>query len=246
LNTQHTLEKLGLTKGEIAVYLTLLKYDSTTVGSIIKQSKVSSSKVYIILDKLIDKGLATYILKERTKYFQANPPETLTDYANKQEQDIQQTKKELQEVIANLEQKKELKPKEEARIYRGYKGLKTGLTEAVQNIPEKGEYLFFSTGYGQVSQFRRLFQTIAKELKKRKISIKGLAHTKEKLLYHKHYNKLGYKMSYTEMKWPSDISIIGNYVATIVWDGETPILYLIHSAVLAKSYQQFFQSLSKH
>ncbi|MFH1455442.1 MAG: helix-turn-helix domain-containing protein, partial [archaeon] len=65
------LEEIGLTKGEVKVYLTLLKLGSTTTGKIIDEAQISSGKIYEILDKLIKKGLASYIIKDKTKYFSA-------------------------------------------------------------------------------------------------------------------------------------------------------------------------------
>jgi len=61
------LEGIGLTKGEVKVYLTLLKTGETTTGKIIDNSGLSSGKIYEILEKLIKKGLVAYIIKEKTK-----------------------------------------------------------------------------------------------------------------------------------------------------------------------------------
>ena len=58
------LEELGLTKGEIKVYLTLLKLGETTTGKIVEEAGISSGKIYEILEKLIRKGLASFIIKE--------------------------------------------------------------------------------------------------------------------------------------------------------------------------------------
>ena len=49
------LEEIGLTKSEIKVYLALLELGSSTTGPIVDKSKASSSKIYEILDKLMQK-----------------------------------------------------------------------------------------------------------------------------------------------------------------------------------------------
>jgi len=51
------LKAIGLTEGEIRVYLALLDSGLTTTGIVIKQSNITGSKVYNILDRLIEKGL---------------------------------------------------------------------------------------------------------------------------------------------------------------------------------------------
>ncbi|MFA6398795.1 MAG: helix-turn-helix domain-containing protein, partial [archaeon] len=68
------LEKIGLSKGEIKVFLALNRLGESTVGKIVSESEVSKSKVYDILEKLIRKGLAGYIVREDTKYFFVNNP----------------------------------------------------------------------------------------------------------------------------------------------------------------------------
>ena len=51
------LEKIGLTNGESKVYLALLEIGLSSTGQIIEKSQITSSKVYIILQKLEKKGL---------------------------------------------------------------------------------------------------------------------------------------------------------------------------------------------
>ncbi|MBW3012929.1 helix-turn-helix domain-containing protein, partial [Candidatus Woesearchaeota archaeon] len=89
------LEGLGLTKSEISVYLALLELGSSTTGKIVDKSGASSSKIYEILDKLIQKGLVSYVLKANIKYFEAAPPKRILDYIeekkasiSKQEEDV--------------------------------------------------------------------------------------------------------------------------------------------------------------
>ena len=61
----HLLEKLGLTKGEIKIYFALNELGKATVGPIGEKSKVSKSKIYDILNKLIEKGLVGYIIQQQ-------------------------------------------------------------------------------------------------------------------------------------------------------------------------------------
>ena len=97
------LEKLGLTKGEIKVYLALNKLSESTVGPIGKESKVSKSKIYDILDKLIEKGLVGYVVKSGTKYFLANDPHLILEYIERKENELDKTKKEVvTEVLPQL------------------------------------------------------------------------------------------------------------------------------------------------
>ena len=71
---EQKLIELGLTKNESKIYLFLLKYNSTTTGRIIKETKIVSSRVYKSLQSLIDKGLVTYNVQKIGKQFQAANP----------------------------------------------------------------------------------------------------------------------------------------------------------------------------
>ena len=74
INTE-ILEEIGLTKSEIKVYLALLKLGSSTKKSIVKESGITHSKLYEITDKLINKGLVSYVRKNKVLHFSAAPPE---------------------------------------------------------------------------------------------------------------------------------------------------------------------------
>ena len=77
---EELLVDIGLTKSEIAVYLALLDIGSSTTGPIIKKAQIASGKAYLVLDRLIQKGLATYTIKGSIKYFQAKDPDRLLVY----------------------------------------------------------------------------------------------------------------------------------------------------------------------
>ena len=45
------LEKIGLTRNESLVYITLLKLGTSKTGNILKQSNLNSGKIYEILER---------------------------------------------------------------------------------------------------------------------------------------------------------------------------------------------------
>jgi len=238
------LRKIGLTDGEIRVYLSLVDIGNTTVGAIIDKSRISSSKVYIILEKLIQKGLASYIMRGKTRYYQATNPSRLIDYIEKEESELHQTKIEMNKLVDTLKQRESKnKQKEDATIYRGLKGVKSAWKEAINSIPTGSTYYFFSFGYGSDPLLQQFFKNNALELNEKKIKIKGIANIKEKQTYRKYYASLGYKMRYVNLLLPSDLSIVGDYVITLVWDKDEPVVYMIKSKVLANSHRLFLEDL---
>ena len=79
------LEGTGLTRNEAAVYLTLLQIGKSKASKIIKDSKVSSGKIYETLEKLSTKELVKSIIENGVKHFIANKPESLLDYLKQKE-----------------------------------------------------------------------------------------------------------------------------------------------------------------
>jgi HTH-type transcriptional regulator, sugar sensing transcriptional regulator len=77
------LNKLGLTNGEARVYLSLLKLGSAKVGEIVKDSAISYSKVYDVLQRLSIKGLTSQIIVENIKHFNAVEPYRLHEGLSK-------------------------------------------------------------------------------------------------------------------------------------------------------------------
>src|SRR3989344_459723 len=125
MNTK-ILQEIGLTDSEIKVYLALLELGSSKKGPIVKKSGITSSKVYEVVDKLIKKGMASYVTKDGVRYFNAAPPSRIKDYLNEKEAQLKEQEIELNEILPSLELKQKLAERgTEAEIYRGWKGMQT-------------------------------------------------------------------------------------------------------------------------
>jgi sugar-specific transcriptional regulator TrmB len=74
------LKNVGLTEGEIQVYLALIQLGQSSTGKITHKAKIASSKVYEVLERLSEKGLVSYVIKNGVKNFDATPPERLIDF----------------------------------------------------------------------------------------------------------------------------------------------------------------------
>ena len=64
--------ELGLTNNEGKVYESLVKFGKLSAGEVTKHSGTSYSKIYNILDSLINKGLVTVIPEKTKKFFPSN------------------------------------------------------------------------------------------------------------------------------------------------------------------------------
>jgi len=240
---QKLLEEIGLTKGEITVYLTLLKLGETTTGKIIDEAQISSGKIYEILDKLIKKGLVSYIIKEKTKYFQASSPNRILDYLHEKEKQIKQKEQEIEkEIPLLLNMQKSLKKEHETHLYKGFKGIQTAIFEALEDLTSKDEVLAMGIISSKSETYNILWQNWHKQRIQKGIICKAIFSDKG-TDYYKNFKR----MKKTEVRvleglTPSAIDIIGNRVLIFTY-GEEPSCLSINNKEIAQSFKTFFNTM---
>lgn len=240
---EQLLEEIGLTKGEIRVYLTLLKLGQTTTGKIIKEAQISSGKIYEILDKLIKKGLASYIIKEKTKYFSAASPNRILDFLHEKERSIKKKEQELlKELPALLATEKTGKKEYETKLFKGFKGIQTAVFEALQDLTAKDEVLAMGIRSSKKKQYNILWQRWHNERMLKKILCKVLFSDKNT-----EYYRTFKKMKLTKVRvlkgiTPSAIDIIKDRVLIFTY-GEEPSCLSIRNPEIAQSFTSFFYNL---
>lgn len=230
------LEDLGLSKGEIKVYLTLLRLGSTKVGKIIEKSNMASSAVHNSLNSLIDKGLIFFTKSGKIKYYQAVPPKQLVDF-------IEDKKKKILKILPELEAEQTLsKEKQEAEIFVGTKGVTTMLNLLIENSKRGDEYLFFAVNVEEHNEeIQRFFLNYDAKRRAKELIVKGLVPKELKSLFEE---RSILRMKYTKFPIPSNISIFKNKTALFSW-GEKPIGYIITSEQISDMFKNFFDSIWK-
>jgi len=235
------LENLGLTNREIDVYLSLLELGSSSVGDIVKKSKVPSSKIYEILNKLISKGLASFIIKNKTRFFQASEPESLLDLA-------EEKKKSVETLMPKLKSLQNSTKKEEATLFEGKEGLKTALRKVLR-LNKGEEYLVYISPFEDMNDesFKIFYNNFNLQRKQAKIKTKLLVNSAQKQIMQKDYlpTLQGQELKFTEFSFPSRIGIFKDHVLLI--SGKSHITsILIHSEETYQRYRDFFYSLWKN
>ncbi len=239
------LEDIGLTKGEITVYLTLLKLGETTTGKIIEEAQISSGKIYEILNKLMKKGLVSYIIKEKTKYFTASSPNRILDFLHEKEKELETKEKLLEkELPFLLELKKSKKEKYETTLFKGFKGIQTAIFEALENLTKENKVLALGIRSTKDEKYNILWKKWHKLRIEKKIKCNMIFSDKET-----NYYKLFKKMRLTEVKTlqgitPSAIDIIGNKVLIFTYKDEPSCLSITNDEI-SKSFTTFFETLWK-
>ncbi len=235
------LKKIGLTKNEIAVYLSLLELGTTTTGPLTVKSGLHSSRVYESLNKLINKGLVSFAVKANRKHFSAAPPETILDLIEEQE-------REIKAILPELKLLSKQKPSEEkATIYDGYKGVKSVYDNIIRTLKKGDEILVFGAR-GADESF--MSKTFFKEYTKRRVA-KGIkmkiifnADAKETGKFYSQIPNTQVKYMPENMQTPAAVDIFGNNVGTLILKPK-PMVFLITSKEVADSYREFFKMLWK-
>jgi sugar-specific transcriptional regulator TrmB len=237
---ERLLEGIGLTKGETKVYLTLLNIGETTTGRIIKESGVSGSKTYIILEKLIQKGFVNYIIKEKTKYFNTTSPKRILDYIDKKNKEMETKKEEIKKIIPNfLKIKKEENLKSSTTIYEGYNGIKTAIYEAIEDKNENDEWLAFGIGLKLSDNFTNLWNHFNKTLYNKKIETKLLFANSTATKEVKPNKFMQTRIMKNDALAP--ISIFNDIV--IIYNWKEPSVVKIRDPEIANSFRSFFYNL---
>ncbi|MCX6707325.1 MAG: hypothetical protein NT001_04265, partial [Candidatus Woesearchaeota archaeon] len=206
------LEGLGFTKAESKVYFTLLEIGPCTAGPVIEKSDLQSSVVHNCLHMLKDKGLVSYVIKGKIKYYEASDPQTVLRI-------IDDKKKMFQDILPELELKKKLaKEKLEATVYKGNKAVMAMLTDLIKDAKKGEEYPFFAVereGYDE--EIQKFFERYDTKRKEKGIVVMGLANKDIKRLFEERVKKKLMNMRYVDQAIPKGISIFRDKVITMVW-----------------------------
>lgn len=237
------LERIGLTKNDRKVYLTLLEIGSATVSDLVKKTALHRSYVYDILDKLIDLGLVSFTIKNNKKYFNAENPERILKILESKEQIIKESEKEFNKILPELIKRQKIAiEKQEAKIFTGKEGIKSILEDILK---KKKDFVAF----GAEGKFKDIFKWYFDNWQKRRAKLK----LKYKIIYNsklkgerpvKEQKLVEVRFLPEEYEFPATTVVYGNKVGIIIWD-VSPIGFVIESEKVVKSFMSYFNLLWK-
>jgi len=223
------LEDLGLSPKEVDVYLALLSLESATIFEIKNKSKVSRMSIYEILQKLLDKGLISFAVKDGKKHYQAANPERLRDLLKEKEATLETLLPEL------LSKFKESKSKTNVEVFVGKEGMKT----VTNNILKVGKPICVLDGAGRIFDFLQFYMP---QFVKNRVK----AGISAKVIYTESARKRNFEFKLSEYRYVPDtydflmsIAIYGDNIGILIFS-ENPIAIHIQSKEVAKSYMDYF------
>lgn len=250
MDIEDSLRRIGLTEGEVRVYVAMLDTGESTTGRIVKNSRISSSKVYPILDRLISMGLVTYNRKGRVKHFRTTSPHKILDMLEKRKKEIEQQKDVVRGMLpALIARESRKRPSHESSVYEGYSAVKTYYKSMLRDARKGDERLVFGarSGYPIAKGAQYFFQSfhrswVRKGLKTRMIFNQDLRERESVGFYT--------KSPLTEVRFLPHVSLssIGvqrNSTDMLIWTKDTALLFVIESREIAKTFRDYFEILWK-
>jgi HTH-type transcriptional regulator, sugar sensing transcriptional regulator len=236
------LEKLGLTETEAKIYMILLRLGSTHVTPIIKRAELHRATVYDVLDRLIEKGLVSYIIKEGKRFYEAAPPERFEIILEEKENKVKEQKKLFKELKPELEGLKKLsKVKQEAEVFQGKQGLKTVLDEVLRQ--KKPFYALGAQGNFQkfIPEYHNQWH---KHMHKKKIKMYLIYSEKSRKLRTKNTQLPGAEVKFIDKLYdgPSTTHFYNDTILIVTWS-EQPLIIKIKNKNLADNYKHFFNMI---
>jgi predicted transcriptional regulator len=232
------LQQLGLTKYESKTYLALLKLGITKTGPLLKEANLNTGKIYEILDSLQKKGLASESIIQDVKHYSAAPPEELLEYMSQKRKVLLKEEKIAKEIIPILS-KTHIEKKTETRavVYKGIRGLRTAVNEAMKNLGPENECWTMGITEKKPKKYTDFWKQY---LHKKKIKTHNLFSE-----YSSFYDELnknpGSQCRILEGITPAAVGIYGDIVLLYQYEADTCIF--IQDANTAQSFKHFFLQL---
>lgn len=231
------LEDIGLTNAEIKVYLALLELGTSTAGPILEKTGLHNSVVHMTLNKLVEKGLVSFVKEGKRNVYQAANPKHIVEYINEKRERFEDI---LPKLLATQDMAKE---KPEITVFRGIKGIRELLYELLE-AGGKEHHTFGSTKkslmMGDAWWVSYHKKRAKKGIRAKLLFNESLQFWKAEVKYPKsevRYTKAGFE--------PLTETIIRNdKIGLIIWT-DKPIGILIHQKEAAESYDAFFKMMWK-
>lgn len=234
------LKTLGYTEKEVKVYLALLSLGKTSSEPLIKKVKLHRQIVYDTLNKLFDKGLATYTYQDKRKSYQAASPEVINQKIKEMSQmakDIMPQLKKMQEYALQTNVSK---------IYQGKASIKTILFDIIEKSKKGDSFNVLGAideKFFKITEF--YFDNWHKERQKKGIILKLLTNkkeAKESIKENKDYKLIEIGIANKEINIPASTWIYKNNIAIIIWQ-EEPLIIHVESEAAYQAYMDYFKLL---
>lgn len=229
---------LGFTDGESKAYLALCELGSSTVGPIVKRSKIAYANIYAVLRRLEEKGLATHIIKGKTKIFSAAPPEELKFLLRQRKEELVKQQNTVNTIIPEIKKLQGRHEPEHAEVFLGFSGLRAAYSKMIEGETEEN----IISIYKHEKEFSQVAEELFYEVYNKYPHLKIRVVADEAFRNTKYAKKVKHLMKYTDKAIPSQIDVLGSKSLIISW--QKPVMAtLIIAKPFADNFKKYFNDL---
>ena len=223
------LRECGLSGKESEIYVSLLQVGISPVHRIAQKAKIQRTTTYDVLKSLKEKGLVSFVTKDKKTYFEAVDPRELL-------RNLKEKERKIKTILPSLTALKNVavnKPK--VTLYEG----KTGLVAVLEDILNtKKDFLSYASKQSLVKILEFYFPNFVKRRVKARMMgriIIDAEPVSKKLIKYKIINK-----KFNTATW-----IYGNKIATLSLTEKEPIGIIIENKEMADTQRMVFELMWK-
>lgn len=236
------LSKLGLTKNEINVYTTLLKLGSALAGEITSYSGIHRRNVYDAIERLIEKGLVSFVIINNRKWFKAADPSRLLVVLEEQKRRIDDIKISIEQLIPQLRALPVIKERQDVMYFKGKEGLKT----VYEDILATGKsYIGYGPGIHIDNLLKAYFKDYIRKRIRKRMKLKMIWDERSRDKYFTKTSLVESRFLPNEVCSHAALRIYGDKVAIMLLSEEQPIAVVIENKAIADGYRKYFEVMWK-
>jgi HTH-type transcriptional regulator, sugar sensing transcriptional regulator len=140
------LQEIGLSDKEAQVYMALLQVDAASVISLAEKTKIKRPTVYVVLETLAKKGLVSETTIGKKTHYQAEPPDRLKTFVERQKIILEEHERRLDDIIPQIKSiQRESGERPIVKFYEGKEGIISITEDTYNEDPDGSEaYLIYS------------------------------------------------------------------------------------------------------
>lgn len=190
--------------------------------------------------------MASFVIKNNVKHFQASDPKNLLRLLEEKSNQISIQKKEIEKIIPQIEERKKYKEEtQEATVYEGFGGLKSVMNLILDSHKTGEEYQVFMLGESLNNiKLMRFFRDYHKKRIEKGIKVRLMSQEGYRENVQKNWKFKGMKIRFTKQKLPIGTFIFKGHVMTLIY-GEKPTAFVVKSRKNYEYYKEFFEELWK-
>jgi HTH-type transcriptional regulator, sugar sensing transcriptional regulator len=240
------LERIGLSNAEVRVYLALLSLGSVPSSRIVDETSLRKSTVYESIGRLQERGLVSYVIKDKRRYFEGADPEKLVDFVEDQKRLLDEYGRAVADLVPAIRGGLTPgRPRAEAHVLAGVEGFKTMRRDILRSA--KGELLLL----GAISRENEVMPAFYKnwntsrQLKGIFLRVLHKESARRKAMTDKRFMGELFETRFLprELESPAVINVYGDHVVNVLWKRDYPLCFMLINQDIADSYRRYFEYL---